>query len=153
MKKVLFILMALPLFLVACDDDDDFPNVNIGIETSGCKIVDNVLYVVQGDTLSIDSITVQPVNSKDKVAIAAVNYYWDRMYLGLTKIPPFQISFATDKAMVGRHLLQMRCSLLAVDYSPAIALLSYRVVIVNDESEIPKGEIKTSLFIKPDIDD
>ena len=60
MKKLLFILMALPLLaatMVSCSDDDkDVPEVNIGITYSGATDVDGTLYTVQGDTISIDSV-------------------------------------------------------------------------------------------------
>ena len=57
MKKVFYLLLFLPLFMVSCDDnDDDFPKVKMSVEISGAKVVDRTIYVVQGDTLSIDSI-------------------------------------------------------------------------------------------------
>ena len=154
MKKVLYLLMALPLFFASCDDDDnDFPRVKIGIDVSGCQVVDGVIYVVQGDTISVDSLNVVAVDGKTKVAIAAVNYYWDRMYVDTNVIPPFQFSIDTGKAMIGRHLLHMRCSLLAVDYPPVIAHLDYPVRIVASPQDIPNGNVSGPLFIVPEIDD
>lgn len=154
MKKVLYLLMALPLFLASCDDDDnDFPRVKIGVEVSGCQVVDGVIYVVQGDTLSVDSLSVVAVDGKTRVAIAAVNYYWDRMYVETNVIPPFQFTIDTGKAMIGRHLLHIRSSLLAVDYPPVIAYLDYPVKIVASPQDIPDGTITEPLFLVPKIDD
>ncbi len=155
MKKVFYLLLVLPLLMVSCDDDhdDDFPRVKMSIDISGAKVIDNTIYVVQGDTLSIDSISVVPVKHNQKVVIAATSYYWDRMYVGTATIPPFDYSVDTGLLMTGRHLLQMRSSLLAVDYPPVVAIMTYPVRIVEDEADIPDGNIETTLIITPEIDD
>ena len=155
MKKVFYLLLFLPLFMVSCDDnhDDDFPRVKISVDISGAKVIDRTIYVVQGDTLTIDSIGVVSVDHNKEVVIAATSYYWDRMYVGTSTMPPFDISVDTGLLMAGRHLLQMRSSLLAVDYSPVVAILTYPVRIVEDEADIPDGDIETTLIITPYIDD
>ena len=153
MKKLIYLLMALPLLFVSCDDDDDLPKVKIGIETSGCKIVDGTIYVVQGDTLGIDSISITPIDPKNKVALASVNYFWDRMYVETTNIPPFAFAITTGNLMTGRHLLQMRGSVLAVNYAPAIAYIDYTVMVVESAEDIPSGKVETAMIVTPDIDD
>lgn len=154
MKKVFYLLLFLPLFMVSCDDnDDDFPKVKMSVEISGAKVVDRTIYVVQGDTLSIDSIGVVAVDHNREVVIAATSYYWDRMYVGTVALSPFEFSIDSGLLMTGRHLLQMRSTLLAVDYSPVVAILTYPVRIVDDEADIPDGDIETTLIITPDIDD
>lgn len=154
MKKVFYLLLLLPLFMVSCDDhDDDFPRVKMSVGISGAKVIDNTIYVVQGDTLSVDSIGVVAIDKNRQVIIAATSYYWDRIYVGTTSIPPFDFSVDTGLLMTGRHLLQMRSSLLAVDYPPVVAYISYPVKIVGDESDIPDGKVETTLFITPEIDD
>lgn len=155
MKKVFYLLLFLPLFMVSCDDDhdDDFPRVKMSVDISGAKVINNTIYVVQGDTLSIDSIGVVAVDHNRQVVIAATSYYWDRMYVGTSTIPPFDFSVDTGLLMNGRHLLQMRSSLLAVDYPPVVAFITYPVRIVADESDIPEGKGETTLLITPEIDD
>ena len=155
MKKVFYLLLLFPLLMVSCDDDhdDDFPKVSISINLSGAKVIDGTIYVVQGDTLSIDSIGVMAVNQNQQVAIVATSYYWDKMYVGTSTIPPFEFSVDTGLLMKGRHLLQMRSSLIAVDYAPVVAIITYPVKIVAEETDIPNGEVETTLFIIPDIDD
>ena len=155
MKKVFYLLLLFPLFMVSCDDDhdDDFPQVRMSVDISGAKVIDNTIYVVQGDTLSVDSIGVVAVDKNRQVIIAATSYYWDRIYVGTTSIPPFDFSVDTGLLMTGRHLLQMRYSLLAVDYPPVVAYISYPVKIVAEESDIPSGKVETTLLITPEIDD
>ena len=58
MKKVFyFLLVALPILLVSCDNDDDvFPRVKMSLDVSGVTIVDGTAYVVQGDTFKVNDI-------------------------------------------------------------------------------------------------
>lgn len=153
MKKLFYLIMALPLLFVACDDDDDFPSVKINVETSGCKIVNGVMYVVQGDTLSLDSISVVPMHKDESVVVVAVNYYWDRMYVETNNLSPFQFAVDTEGMMPGRHLLQLRMSLVSVNYAPVIALIRYPIMVVLSEQDIPDGNIQTTLLLSPEIDD
>ena len=43
MKKVFYLLLLFPLFMVSCDDDhdDDFPQVRMSVDISGAKVIDN----------------------------------------------------------------------------------------------------------------
>ena len=61
MKKFIYLaiaLIALPFALTSCSDDDDLPNVDYTIEIAGGVMdqTDNQIYVVQGDTLTIESL-------------------------------------------------------------------------------------------------
>ena len=55
MKKLLYLLIALPLLAItACShDDDDYPDVKIGFSYTGGTEVDGTLYAVQGDRKSV----------------------------------------------------------------------------------------------------
>ncbi len=154
MKKLVCFLLAIPLFVASCDDNDDhFPKVGISVETSGAAIVDGVAYVVQGDTLTIENVEVKTTDVNAHVAIGAVSFFWDRMFVGSTSIPPYYIAIDTDMVMVGRHSLQVRCSLLAVDYSPVVGLVNCPVRVVESAADIPDGPVTNRLLITPDIDD
>ncbi len=153
MKKLFYLLLALPLIFVACDDDDDdkFPEVRVAFETSGSTVVDGRIYVVQGDTLSIDSIGVEAVNSKKQVAIGAVTYYWDYLAIGTNVVKPYNISLITKNVPLGNHLLQVECSLLAVDYPIITAFFTYPVTVVATAEEIPSGGTNIPDPVTPEI--
>ncbi|MBQ9077384.1 MAG: hypothetical protein IJY31_06025 [Muribaculaceae bacterium] len=152
MKRLFYLLALLPVMFVSCsDDDDDFPEVRITFETSGAVIVDGTAYVVQGDTLSVDSIGVVPVNSGKRIVIGAASYYWDYMPIGTNVLKPYNIAVVMDNVPLGRHLLQIECSLLAVDYAPVTAYFAYPVVVVSSADEIPPGGTEAPDAVTPKI--
>ncbi|WP_302986877.1 hypothetical protein [uncultured Muribaculum sp.] len=50
MKKLFYLLFALPLLLISCDDDNKLPDIQMNVEISGATKSDGVLYIVQGET-------------------------------------------------------------------------------------------------------
>ncbi len=50
------------------------------------------------------------------------------------------MSIETGNAPVGNHLLQIECPVFAVDYSAAVAVLTYKVKIVESADEIPSPD-------------
>ena len=62
MKKLVYLLLALPLMVIAAacsDDDSNLPDVSIHVDYKNAKVVDRQVYVVKGDTLVVDSIYVK----------------------------------------------------------------------------------------------
>ena len=135
MKKALFYILlfaVLPVLgLSACSDDgDDLPDVDFSLNISGGVMVDGTIYVVQGDTLVINSVNVVN-NEPDKSAIiTAATYYWDAFRMGTSAVPPYGFSFATsENTSLGKHEITIECPVYAVDKSPAIANVFYVVQV------------------------
>ncbi|RXE71921.1 hypothetical protein ED352_03010 [Muribaculaceae bacterium Isolate-002 (NCI)] len=146
MKKLLYLLiLALPLVVMnSCDDDDDVPNVSLSATIDGATRVDNTLYVVSGETLDIESINIID-NTKKGAVIGSASYFWDYYRLGGTIVAPYGMEIDTDDIPLGNHLLQIKVSIYAVDYSPCIGYMEYPVKIVASEDDIPTdGEIEPS---------
>lgn len=140
MKKYLqlFMLVCLPILtLTGCSDEDDLPDVDILVDMEDVSVgPDNTIYIVQGGTFQINSITVKSLNGQN-AALGSVEYYWDGPLYAVTNIAPFSIKFNTDNLPIGNHLFQIRTSVLQVDKSMAVAWLSYKVKVVASADDIP----------------
>ena len=141
MKKLLYLLLLLPLsFLASCDDDDDMPDVRVDVSMSNVTQYEGITYVVQGDTLVVNSVTVEPVTG-GRATLTGVEYVWDiysqNMGIGYSPIAPFGIRIPTNTVGLGNHLLQLRTAILQVDKSVANALISYPIKVVESADDIP----------------
>lgn len=155
MKKFIYLaiaLMALPFALTSCSDDDDLPNVDYSIAISGgvYNQDDNTIYVVKGDTLKIDSIGVQNLDSNKPAAITGADYYWDYAWLGASMLPPYGYNIViTDATPVGKHLLQIKTGVVAVDKAPGVGIVAYQVNVVADSTDLPATAAGHSLTVTP----
>jgi hypothetical protein len=155
MKKLFYLFaMALPLAFCAssCDDDDDLPDVEISVAFSGCQNVDGTLFVVQGDTLSIDSVTVTNLEKGKAAVLTSATYYWDAVCLGTAIVQPYSFKIATSTlTAVGEHLLQIETPILAVDKSAAVGIVSYNVQVVADSLDIPGDSVSDPIVQAPNL--
>lgn len=153
MKKLYyFLLMALPvLFFASCDDDNNLPDVKVSIQVDGGVSVNDILYVVQGDTLKVEDIKVINQEEGKNAMITSASYSWDYMFLGVSVTPPFGVKIPTDNVQPGKHLLQIECPLFAVDKSPANLYMAYKVYVVESVDDIPSGEAVTEFTVNPGI--
>lgn len=155
MKKIIYLalaLVALPFALTSCSDDDDLPNVDYNIAISGGVMnqTDNTIYVVRGDTLVIDALTVTNLDSNKAAAITGADYYWDYTWLGASTLPPYGFSIkVTDATPLGNHLLQIKTGVVAVDKEPAIGIVAYDVKVVADSTELPSTATSKAITVKP----
>lgn len=142
MKKSIFyyLLLLLPFTFaaVSCSDDDekDIPNVGIQATVTGGVVEGNNIYVVQGDTLTIDAVNLINKSGKDG-AMGAVTYYWDRFLVGTNVTVPFSFSVNTAAEPVGRHLLQAQMPIYVVDYPICWGYFQYYVNIVPTAADLP----------------
>lgn len=125
--------------MTSCSNDDDLPEVKIAIEVSDAAEKDGVLYVLQGENLSIDAITVTPLNSSKKATLGATAYYWNYQYLGSTVVEPFGITIDTSEMPVGDYILQINTTVFQEDKSVGVAYFTYPVKIVESATDLPDG--------------
>lgn len=147
MKKVIFALMLLPLLalLPACsDDDNDLPEVDFEVVMSGGEQNpdDNKIYIVRGDTLTIESITPISRNGK-KATLGLTTFYLNGLPQAQTVTVPFGAKFATADMQPGEYTFQIKTSVYQIDKSAAFALLSYDLIVEppkeNDNARITPG--------------
>ena len=135
MKRVFYFLLVLPLMLVSCKDDNEMPNVDFKVDISGGKFVNNTIYVVKGDTLTIESVEI--VSHDRNAAIGEVSYYWDGQFLFTNPFPPYKINIATDKMTLDFHRLHFNCPVYIEDYPILTAYFDYKVKLVELPDSIP----------------
>lgn len=150
MKKTLFyslIVAAISMAFVSCDDDNTLPNVSFTVDFNGCAInPDNGdIYVVQGDTLQISSISVKNLESDKAAAITDAEYYWNYAFIGNNPFSPYGFEIYTENVPTGNNALTIRTSVVAVDKEPAFAVLGYNVKVVADSSDIPSNAVQMPL--------
>ncbi|MBD5297796.1 MAG: hypothetical protein HDR89_04055 [Bacteroides sp.] len=142
MKKLFYLLIALPLMaaaITACSDsDDDYPQVTIGFSYTGGVVSENQVYVVQPDTLYVDSIAVTAVREGHKATcVGPVNYWLDGRPVGTSFYMPFGIAIPSDALKVGSHTLTAQIGIAEEGYPLSMAVTNVRINVVSDQSEIP----------------
>lgn len=150
MKKLfLLIALALPfLAFTSCDDDDKLPNVDVTVQFEGVTRVGNTLYVVKDQPIDIVSVTIKDNTNKGAV-IGAATYFWDYYRVASNITTPYGLELETEGIPTGNHLLQISISIYAVDYSPCVGFLEYKVVIVENEADIPtQGDVEQNPNVK-----
>ena len=107
MKKLYYFLFMLPLLalMAACSDDDkDLPKVDISIQYSGAvEQSDGAIAVAQGQTFTVDAITVSPAPGTKKAMLGNTTYSIDGVPFYTTGISPFSCEIGTSDLAVGDH--------------------------------------------------
>lgn len=135
-KLMMLLLAPLAFALSSCSDDDDLPQVNISVDIQDVSVYDDVLYVVQGEPLKVNSITVKSLTDK-AATVTNIGYYWDGFLTAVSNVPPFSCDFNTAGLEVGNHLFQIKMTVLQVDKSIAVSWVTYKVKVVADKNDIP----------------
>lgn len=138
LKKVFYLLLLLPLGFIAgsCDDDNDLPDVGLQATISQGVVSDNTIYVVQGETLQIDAVTLVNNTGKDG-AIGVVNYYIDGLNIGQSVLAPYAFSIETANLPVGTHTLTAEMPVYVVDYPICFGAFSFTLQVVENPSDLP----------------
>lgn len=139
MKKLLYLLLLLPLgFLASCSDDDDLPSVKVDVTFDNVVDHDGHLYIVAGEPLTVSSITTEGLGGKE-AAISGVNYVLDHIGMGYTMTVPFGGTINAAYLPVGNHLFTLSFNVLQIDKSIAYAQLSNIVTVVASAEDLPDG--------------
>lgn len=141
MKRIIYFLLILPLIIVSCSDDDEMPDVKFNVEISGGQNIDGVIYVVKGDTLTIEKVEIASHNSKG-AAMGEVSYFWDGQFLLRNPFPPYKINIPTNKMIINNHILEFNCPLYVVDSPILTAYFRYPVKLVENVDSIPQEPIQ-----------
>lgn len=139
MKKFLYLLLMLPLFVMtSCSDDDDFPQVDITISMQPASFDSNVLYVVKGQPFTVNSLSVTSLDGK-AATLGQVGYYWNNVLFAVSNVSPYSVVLNTSNLPLGKNLLQIRTNIFQVDKTITAAWMSYNVMLVDSADEIPEG--------------
>lgn len=155
MKKFLLILgLILPMIgLVACDNDNDLPNVKFDVSITDATNVNGTIYVVQDGSIIVDGIAVRNLESDKGAGIGSASYFWDGLFIGSNIQPPYGMEIEIGESVpVGKHELMIKCPVFAVDKSIATAWLVYPVQVVQSEDDIPEGGV-TTFVASPSVKD
>lgn len=138
MKKLLYLLLLLPLgFLTSCHDDDDVPNVNLVVKLDNVGVKDNAVYAVQDTPITIEGVTCQGIGSD--AVVTSVTYYWDNLVLFVPPISPYGVTFDTAVQTPGTHVLGINARIAQVDKSLGFAATGLRITIVETADDLPEG--------------
>ena len=164
MKKLLYLLLMLPLaFFASCSDDDDLPQVDLTLTLSGVTQYDGSFYAVKvqpsdtdteatltdnedgkdDDTLpegviTIDSFTAQSLTNKN-ASVANAAFYIDGLYIAPSFNTSYVCAITTANLPVGTHSLSVVANVLQVDKSIANAALNYTLKVVASADDLPDG--------------
>lgn len=145
MKKLFYLLLALPLMslLSACDDDDNkIPDVSISIDydASTATLTDGTFYVVKGETFKINGLVVTPAPGTGKAVLGNTTYFLDGLPFYTTGIAPFGVEIGTSDIEEGLHTLSVNTQIYQVDKSLGWGVFEYKLAIVAAPEDQPGDE-------------
>lgn len=143
MKKLYYFLFMLPLLAImaACSDDDkDLPKVDISIQYSGAvEQEDGAIAVAQGQTFTIDAITVTPAPGTKKAILGNTTYSMDGVPFYTIGVAPFGCEIGTSDLAVGDHSLSFVSQVFQEDREPGFAVYSMTVRITEPTEDPGEG--------------
>ena len=145
MKKIIYCLLMLPLLALcaSCDDDDNkVPDVGIQATFSGATIEDGIIYVVQGEELKVNQLTLVNNSGKDG-GMGVVTYYINGALIGQSYTRPYEFEIPTNLTP-GDYLLEISTPIYVVDYPICYGFFSYKMRVVESAEDLPsKPETQT----------
>lgn len=149
MKKLIYLLLVLPVLLVSCHDDNDLPDVSVGVEYENGTPVNNKVYVVKGSNLAVKSVDVVS-NVKDRSAgvfggvaytfcgipvMFGTDVYGNPVYVNY--VAPFGVSFYTEDLEPGDYYYTMEFGVAQEGCELATVFANVPVVVVASVEDIP----------------
>lgn len=144
MKRHFFplLLLALPLlFLAACNDDDDLPDVDITVNFDGLYQADGQLYALRDAPFKITSVKATPAGDSKEAAIGSVRYYCNGAFEMTSVLSPFEATFDVADLPDGPNVLGLQMGVFQVDKSIAWASLEFKFNVVDDAASLPEGAV------------
>lgn len=139
MKKLFYLLFLLPFSLLTSCDKDDFQPFDMTLTLSGVTQYDGNFYVVAGDNVTIENVSVKTLGDK-ATAITNVMFYVDNVPLyNVPWSPAVPATFSTSNLPAGRHTIQVAGNLLQVDQSIQDFIATYSLIIVDSSENLPEG--------------
>lgn len=138
MKKLLYLLMLVPFALLSSCDKDEVTPFDMTLTLSGVTQADGNFYAVEGDNVTITGLDVTSPNGK--TAISNVMFFIDGVPLfgaPWNTVDPW--TFSTENFRPGTHTVDITGYLLQVDQSLKSFAVSYPLVIVGSEDDLPSG--------------
>ncbi len=140
MKKLLYLLLLLPLTLIcSCSsDEEDFPQVELilSIENATVNNQTKEFYLLKSAPAQILSLQAHSLTSQ---AAACTNCIFkiDGMPITDTSTEPFTSPIPTKNLAPGQHTLEAYTTILQVDKTIANGVISLPFQVVEDESQLP----------------
>lgn len=149
MKKIVYAFAAIIAVLgfTSCNDNDSLPDVDFKVSIANGRFENNDIYVVQGDTLSVESVQVVNNEQGKAVTVPYVNYYFNYQFVGRNVMEPYGFNIVIPESLpIGKYTLELTAPVFAVDKEPGYAVMTYNVKVVASADEIPTdGAVSSQL--------
>lgn len=144
MKKILYLLLALPFALgfASCSDDDDLPNVTVTMNFSNAVAQDGIIYVAEADTLYLNSIDTKAMASNQSAVLTNILYYWNYVPTPNLTWGSYPLAIPIAKMPLssnGNNILGMEATLLETDKSIAYTNIRVPIKVVPTVEDLPAG--------------
>ena len=135
-KYILFAL--LPIMAVAlssCTDQSLLVRFNVKFAPE-TRIKDNIIYMVQGETLKILDVELTNLDKVKKANINKVLFDLNNMVFEYAETKPYSVELSSEGATLGEHILVVTCY-FKTDGQDRIDTNMFVIYLVESEEQIP----------------
>lgn len=145
MKKMLYLLLLLPAVMLGGCSKEEVAPFDLTLSMSGVTEANGQFYAVSGDEVTIQSLTAKALGNT-ATQVSNVMFYLDGMPLFPTVWNVNPLTFSTSGIPAGRHSIGVTGYLLQVDHSLKDFSVSYPLVIVDNQENLPEGAPETGTY-------